>query len=231
MWRDLFEGGSKVDANYVPAIITASVALIAAILAQVLNNVLTNKREEKKHYRDIYGELIADKLNLFIEYAYMFRNPMSEDEIEEKSLEKIINKFEGDIQYFNPRLQLNYSYYKINEYIDGSNEEIKRRLEFEIAFHFIVYAKTVIKKAKINTDEGYDTLLDNVASTYAYLAIGTNFKCFDSTRNNLTGLIRAFDNTLNEYSIDYYEDILINDYKYPAEALVSKVDNKIRELY
>ena len=220
-----------MDANYAPAIITASVALIAAILAQVLNNVLTIKREEKKNYRDIYGKLIANKLNLFIEYAYMFRNPMSEDELEEKSLERIIDKFEEDIQYFNPRLQLNYSYYKIHQYMDGSSEEIKRRLEFEIAFHFIVYAKTVIKKAKISTDEGYDALLDNVASTFAYLAIGTNFNGFDSTRNNLTGLIRAFDNTLNEYSLEYYEKLLINDYNLPAEAVANRVDNKIKELY
>ncbi|MEF7494360.1 hypothetical protein V4V34_07205 [Lysinibacillus sphaericus] len=220
-----------MDANYLPAIITASIALIAAISAQFLNNELTNNREERKYYRDIYGNLIADKLNLFIEYAYMFRNPMSDEELEEKNIERIINKFESDIQYFNPRLQLNYSYYKINGYIEGSSEELKKRLEFELAFHFIMYAKQVIKKAKINTDRNYDVLLQNVASTFAYLAIGTNFKGFELTKNNLIGLNRAFNNTLNDYTLEYYEDILINHYNYPAESLVNKVDNIIREIY
>lgn len=52
-WYKKYLGARILDEAYIPAIITASVALIAAIGAQILNNWLTYKRENKRLFKTL----------------------------------------------------------------------------------------------------------------------------------------------------------------------------------
>ena len=78
------------------------------------------------------------------------------------------------------------------------------RLEFEIAFYFILYAKEVFKRAKIKTDDAFLTQLDRIANRYAYLAIGTEIQGYETTKDNLIALNQFFLDILDDYTLEYY---------------------------
>lgn len=214
--------------EYIPAIITASVALIAAVLAQLLNNLLTVRRDKVSYYKSIHKELISKYLSSLLKNAYLYKRPFEETNLPFSSLQDTIIEMEKDLQHFNSTLQVNYSYYSVNRFLDGANRNVEMRLEFEIAFYFILYAKEVFKRAKIKTDDDFLTQLDHIANRYAYLAIGTEIQGYATTKDNLISLNQFFLNTLDDYPLDYYEDIIRDYYGYNGEALVTKVNSEIQ---
>lgn len=214
--------------NYIPAIITASVALIAAVGAQFLNNGLTLAREKINYNKLIHKELISKHLSSLIKNAYVYNNPYDEDQkFPFPTLKEVVVSMEKDLQYFNPQLQIQYSYYSVNGFIEGASEEIEKRLEFEIAFYFLIYAIEVFESAKIKTNENYLGLLEHVATRYAYLAIGTEVQGYSRSRDNLIALNRFFLNSLNHYSLKDYERVINSDYMLGAKGLVSKINADI----
>lgn len=86
--------------SYTPAIITASVALIAAILAQVLSHYLNIRRENINAAKSNYQELIAPILLEVFAYIDIETNYRKGHDVEgEVDKDKLISHIENNIKY------------------------------------------------------------------------------------------------------------------------------------
>ncbi|MDQ0999767.1 hypothetical protein QFZ28_000167 [Neobacillus niacini] len=125
---------------YIPAIITASVALIAAVCAQFLNNWLTQKREEKKYKKDCYQNLygpLGMRLYRWItsgdsEYYRLSWKKITEEDYlnsyRDREWRDILNFFNDNIKYASPDLM--QSYFEINTSYRYDDERVNFSLLF-----------------------------------------------------------------------------------------------------
>lgn len=218
-----------MDITYIPAIITASIALLAAILAQSLNNYFTIRRENQKYYREIYEKLISKRMHKFLEYSYLYNSPFDDEYLVKKDLSVIILDMEDSLHYLNGELQMLHSYYKINRYLDDANENIEKELQFQIAFFYIRYSMEIFRKSKIKIDDRYKALLTEAARRYAFLCISTRIENYEIARNNLISLNRFSLHLLSEYSLDYYEKAMTHIDSPTSEMLMNRVNLEISE--
>lgn len=126
--------------SYIPAIITASVALIAAVGTQFLNNWLTQKRDEKKHKKDCYQNLFGPlgmRLYRWItsgtsEYYQQSWKEITEGDYLNSWMDRewrdILKIFDDNLKYASPDLM--QSYFEINSSYRYDHERINFSLRF-----------------------------------------------------------------------------------------------------
>lgn len=120
--------------NYYPAIITASVALIAAVLAQFLSHILTNNREIRKDFMDKYQSFYVDLINYLYIFMHIQTNPranhdLHENVIPEDLIEKAFDKVVNNIKYASPETLQVYKDFLGTEYYSngiGISKDIEK---------------------------------------------------------------------------------------------------------
>ncbi|AZU60109.1 hypothetical protein [Neobacillus mesonae] len=125
---------------YIPAIITASMALIVGVGAQFLNNWLTRNREEKKYKKDCYQNLFGPlgmRLYRWITsgdseyYRQSWKKITEEDYLNswmDREWRDILKFFDDNIKYASPDLM--QSYFQINTSFRYDDERINFSLRF-----------------------------------------------------------------------------------------------------
>ncbi|MFY0800925.1 hypothetical protein [Peribacillus frigoritolerans] len=115
---------------YIPAIITASVALIAAVGAQFLNSWLTQKRDEKKYLKECYQNLfgpIYSRLWQLVQIDIGDNNPQSKTGHDEE-WNKIFQMFDENKKYASA--ELIETFFEINPTYRYDDERIRFALFF-----------------------------------------------------------------------------------------------------
>ncbi|WP_025783340.1 hypothetical protein [Sporosarcina sp. D27] len=216
--------------SYIPAIITASVAFLAAIIAQVVNNYFVISRDNKNYHKQIHSNLISNYLANILRNIYLYNKPFDEKNNIFPDLHNTILLMEKDLKYFNPKLQSRYSIYTVNRFLSDANSNIEKRLEFEIAFYFLQYAKEIFIKSNIQTEEDFIEMLNYAAKNFAYLAICTELEGYNIAKNNLISINQFSIDVLEVYTIEELSNIM-NDYENQlAEILILQVENEIKSV-
>ncbi|MDR7003083.1 hypothetical protein [Neobacillus niacini] len=157
-------------ADYTPAIITASVALIAAVGAQFISHRLTAKREKSKEYKTIYQEFISPTLNDVLFYFSTETDWRKGHDVERTiNSEKVIEHMSEKISYGDSNLiNALYNYTSSITFFDGRGEA--KNIRTLIAFYwYLNYAHDVISHLNNPNKE----LLDRIAYTQKMYALWT----------------------------------------------------------
>ncbi|RPK08295.1 hypothetical protein [Priestia endophytica] len=131
-----------MNETYIPAIITASVALIAAIGVQFLNNRLTYKREEKKYLRECYQNLFGPIYSKLWSLIHIEITSHYRPEYEEE-WKKIFKMFDESKKYAS--VELMETFFEINPTYRYGNERIR------FAFFFFRELDLIMDSLKINS--------------------------------------------------------------------------------
>ncbi len=144
---------------YIPAIITASVALLAAVGAQYLSHHFNNQRENKKRQDEIYQEFIypfVSDVLFFYETSTAFR----EDHIDQKvDVNKLLNNISEKVSYGNMRLLS--SYYEINKmnYYADYRGWSKESNTLVFLFWYLDYVIEILQQKNPKKDSMYKNII------------------------------------------------------------------------
>lgn len=152
--------------EYIPAIITASLALLAAVLAQLLGHWLNKRRKDIQFNKEIYQFLIAPNLSEVILYYETERNFKKNHDVEKTiEIEYILDNIYNQVQYADTQLlQCFFNLDSSNHFYSARGEE-KERAQLYLLLWYMEYARKVIKnlpkgknKEMINKVEEYEKL-------------------------------------------------------------------------
>jgi hypothetical protein len=198
--------------SYVPAIITASVALIAAVGAQFISHYLTAKREKSKDYKTIYQEFISPTLSDVLFY-FVTETDWRKGHDVEKTIdsENVMERISKKISYGDSNLiNALYSYTSFITFFDGRGEA-KNTSILNTFFWYLNYASFIINNLKNVNKE----ILERVTYTqkmYGLWTILSDSFGF-STATNILSWKWAWEHIefLNSQPIENLKQILNND--------------------
>lgn len=149
--------------NFIPAIITASVALIAATGAQILSHILTARRSRREKERDIYQEFIFPFLSKVLLYYSTETNFRKLHDIEKAvDLDNLINDISSKVSYGNLKLlSCQYEIEKTDHFFDGRGGS-KERNVLRFLFWFLDYCYEVISNMKDVEDNVHEKMLKEI---------------------------------------------------------------------
>lgn len=144
---------------YIPAIITASVALLAATGAQFLSHYLNIKREKKKNENEIYQEFIypfLPEVLLYYDTETNFRK--GHDVEQEVNLQDLLIRISQKVSYGNLKLlSAFYQIKKTDHFFDGRGYSKERNI-LRFMFWYLNYAIEILKEKQ--KKEKSDLLLE-----------------------------------------------------------------------
>ena len=174
-----------VDTTLIPAIITASIALLAAIGAQMLSHWFTLRRERKKDAKKTYQEFIYPFLNdilLFVNTETDFRKD-HDVEIPINS-DGLIKQIEKKISLGNSKL-LNAIYFYRHSITFFDGRGMSRDVSIlNIFFEFLSYSNEILK----HTGDANNDILVNIKETqklYGIWSVLTNIYGFETSSDIL----------------------------------------------
>ena len=191
-----------MNVTYIPAIITASVALITAIGAQFLNNWLTYKRENKKYLKEVYEKFISEYFIDVLRYPRVITRIISENEIKkELNLSEVIDAMFQKVHYGDKHLQSLNLEYKTIKYSEEPLEGIEEVLQFKICYYFLQYSNEIFKKIGFKLEYNVEVQLIQTIKEYAFLYICSTLQSYEEAKNKLIGMNRLHWNLLEEHSL------------------------------
>lgn len=133
----------------VPAIITASVALIAAVSAQFLSHCLNDLREKRKRMNDIYQEFIYPFIPEVLLYCNTETNLKKGHDVEkEVDLNDLLKRISGKVSYGNIKLlSCYYQIKKTDHFFDGRGGSKERNM-LRFMFWYLDYAVEILEQKK-----------------------------------------------------------------------------------
>lgn len=149
--------------SYIPAVITASVALIAATGAQILSHILSARRSVRENERSIYQEFIFPFLSKVLLYYSTETNFRKAHDVEkEVDLDKLVKDISGKVSYGNLKLlSCQYEIEKTIHFFDGrGGSEERNTLRF--LFWFLDYCYQVISNMKDVEDYVRENMLREI---------------------------------------------------------------------
>lgn len=151
-----------MNEDYIPAIITASVALIVTIGAQFLSHWLTKYREAKKDRDAIYQEFIYPILPQVLLYYDTETNFRKGHDVEKEiDVEILLEKISNKVSFGNMKLlSAYYDIKKSKHFFDGRGYgEERNTLRF--MFWYLDYTLEILNKKKPKTED----LLSEIKTT------------------------------------------------------------------
>ncbi|EID42874.1 hypothetical protein [Parageobacillus thermoglucosidasius] len=134
---------------YIPAIITASVALIAATGAQILAHILSNKRSKNEKKDKVYQEFIYP----FLPYVLLYYNTETNfrkghDVEKEVDIERLLDRISEKVSYGNMKLlSCYYNIIKFDHFFDGRGYSKEINI-LRFMFWYLDYAISILSKKK-----------------------------------------------------------------------------------
>lgn len=217
-----------IPASYIPAIITASVALIAAVLAQVLNNWLTHRRESKKYLKEVYGNFISKFFADIITYAYVNATPGKGHETKgEVDISAVLEEMFKLIHYGDKHLQALHLEYNTWRYMEDNKGDMKEIIQFKICYYFLLYSKEILGKINFPLEATIYHTLNHSIKEFGYLYVCANLKGINETINDITS-IRFFGLvSLKNLSLKQIHEVVTSDNFEIQEQLIKEIDEEI----
>ncbi|MGG3662535.1 hypothetical protein [Bacillus gobiensis] len=207
--------------EYIPAIITASVALIAAVGAQFLNNFLTYKRENKKYLREVYEKFISEYFMDVLLYIDVETDPRKGHDIEEQiDINKVINSMMNKMHYADRNLQGVYFDFKTRNHFYDPKGDIKEILGIKICYYFLAYSNFIMKKLKIKFDKGLKFRLNYNLKAYGYWHLLSELYGYENrlTNEDMTALHMTKKFVLEEFSLKKIDSLINHHHKMEKKA-------------
>ena len=131
------EGRIVLSEEYIPAIITASVALFAAVLAQFIGHILNKKRQDNIFNMEVYQNFIAPYLSdVFLYYETETNFRKGHDVEKNINIEGLIDRISMQKQYGDVKLLQCFFDMKVPEYFfDGRGGTKKRSIIYLIFWY------------------------------------------------------------------------------------------------
>ncbi|WP_117017098.1 hypothetical protein [Aeribacillus pallidus] len=151
---------------YIPAIITASVALIAATGAQILNHILSINRSKKERNDEIYQEFIFPFLSEVLLYYSTETSFRKDHDVEkEVDIDSLLSRISEKASYGN--MKLLSCYYNIikSDYFFDARGYSKERETLRFMFWYLDYVRGIISK-KNPIDEDVLTEVKKIQKLY-----------------------------------------------------------------
>ena len=194
---------------YIPAIITASVALIAAVSAQFLNSYLTYRRERKTYLREVYNNIYSKNLVLLMQYFnvkfdYRAIQDTKADVDVEEILQKVINNLDEKSEYLSPKFLFLLEKIKREDNRDdgiGNSLENKYLLISLLLDELIIYQE----KIKLFEREHYKIIVKYVFLYKLLLLVYRNF----TFNNESTFFIMRNSDDFSESKMEYLYSYLL----------------------
>lgn len=220
-------------ANYIPAIITASVALIVGVGAQFLNSWLTGRREKKKYLREIYENFISEFFVDILAHLNVSTQPRPDHDVKKDvNISTVIDEMFKKVHYGDKNLQSLSLERKTSKYLDdykGGTEEI---LQIKICYFFLLYSQRIFKKINFKLDLGVKFQLEHSIKEYAYWYIYSEARDYEEGKNklkDLTGLAMCKKQVLEQYSKRSFRKLIACDDLGKWEKFLTEVDEKIQQ--
>lgn len=190
-----------MNEDYIPAIITASVALIVAVGAQFLSHWLTKSRERELNNDIIYQEFIYPFLPEVLLYYDTETNFRKGHDVEkEVDIEQLLKRISQNVSFGNMRLLSAYYDIKKREHFFDGRGFGKERNTLKFMFWYLDYTLEILdrKNSKI---EGLISEIKRIQKLYGLWVLMAE----ESELPEATNLM-AFDFYLND---DFFQNISI----------------------
>lgn len=175
--------------NYIPAIITASVALIVGIGAQFLNSWLTYRRENKKYYMEVYENFISVYFFDVLLYVDTHTNPRISHNGELKiDIANTLDEMMSNIHYGNNILQSLHLDKKTLKHFYDPAGDFKEKNEIKTCFYFLLYAKTIFRKIGLKLMPDVKYRLEYNIRMYGYWYLDSEQNGYDKELVNMCEL-------------------------------------------
>ncbi|MEC3884596.1 hypothetical protein VKA52_12755 [Halobacillus sp. HZG1] len=198
--------------QYIPAIITASVALLAAIGAQFLSHFLNSKREKNKEKSEVYQEFIYPFLPEVLLYYHTETNFRKGHDVEkEVSLNSLLEKISLKVSYGNMKL-LTY-YYEARKYeyfFDGRGWSKERNL-LRFLFWFLDYSANILKGMKPREEEMYKEVIKTQKLYGIWVLVSEELE-FDNSIEFMKYDFLLSDQFLKEINLKRLKKLVDNDF-------------------
>ncbi|MGG3572849.1 hypothetical protein ABES80_10240 [Bacillus gobiensis] len=212
--------------EYIPAIITASVALIAAVGAQFLNNYFTHRRENKNYLKEVYDNIYSKNLVLIMQYfnvkfTYKGYHDRKDGIDVEEILQKVINNLEEKTEYLSPKNLFLLEKIKREEYMYdgfGNTLENKYMLISLLLDELVIYQK----KRKLFETDHYKIIIRYVFLYKLLLLVYQNFT-FDDI--STFSIIKNWNN-FSEVKMEYLYFCLLEKSSEDESKLLYKKNTK-----
>ncbi|ARF16718.1 hypothetical protein [Sporosarcina ureae] len=216
--------------EYIPAIITASVALLAAVLSQVINNFLTYKRENKKYLNEIYGDFISRYFSEVIAYGYAISTPGKEHNLKTKGdISETINGIFQSIHYGDKYLQANQFEYSTWKYLEDHKGDAEEILQFKVCYNFLVYSKNVFNKIDFSLENSMLNTLNYSIKKFGYLYICAELEGKEEAIDKITSIEFFNINVLNEISCKKINRMILRDDYEHQKRFINRINTEIEK--
>jgi hypothetical protein len=216
--------------SYIPAIITASVALIAAVGAQFLSHILTARREKIKDNKTIYQEYISPFLNEVLFYFETETDWRKGHDVERTiDGDGLVEQLSDKIKYGDPNL-LNsiYKYTSSITFFDGRGEA-KNINKLKTFFWYLNYSSQIIQNLKLENRELIEKI-NYTSKMYGIWAILTDLYGFYSATKFLSWKWAwEYKDFLNSLPMENLRNIINRDtgYKYLTNELLESMKREM----
>jgi hypothetical protein len=219
-----------IPESYIPATITASVAIIAAVGAQLLNNYLTHRRENKKYLKEVYEKFISEFFTDVITYAHISSLPRrAHDTKGEVEISSVLDDMFNKVHYGNKHLQSLHLQYKTLNYMEDFRGDAEVITHLKICYFFLLYCKEIFKKIGFKLEPNVKGQLLFDIRLFSYLYIYSETRDYDEARNNMTSIRMLHLSILEKYSLRYLHKLVTGFNTEENEKFLKEVDKKIQE--
>ncbi|MFJ7828410.1 hypothetical protein [Psychrobacillus sp. NPDC096623] len=219
-----------IPEDYIPAIITASVALIAAVSAQLLNSRLTHNREMKSYLREVYENFVYEFFIDILIYADIVSMPRREhDTKRDVDINKVMDNMFRKIHYGNKQLKSLHLEYKSLKYMEDFRGDSEHITIMKTCYFFSLYSKEIFKKMGIKLAPNVEDKLIQAIKTFASLHIYSEAREYEQALNTMTSLRMFHLPTLERYSLKYFAKLVIENNQSVIEKFIEELDDDIRE--
>ncbi|MGG2061662.1 hypothetical protein [Priestia megaterium] len=219
--------------NYIPAIITASVALIVGVGAQFLNNWLTGRREKKKYLREVYENFISEFFVDILAHLNVSNQPRPDHDVKKDvNISTVIDEMFKKVHYGDRNLQSLSLERKTSKYLDDYKGDTEEILQIKICYFFLLYSQRIFKKIKFKLDLGVKFQLEHSIKEYAYWYICSEVKTYEEAKNklkHLTSLSMSKKQILEQYSKRYFRKLIARDDLCEWKRFLTEVDEKMQQ--
>ncbi|GLY12677.1 hypothetical protein [Pseudobacillus badius] len=217
-----------IPETYIPATITASVALIAAVGAQFVNNWLTHRRENKKYLRAVYEEFISEFFADVITYAYASSSSGKGYNIkEEVDISSVLNNMFKKVHYGDKDLQSLHLEYKTWKYMDDVRADTEVIIQLKICYFFLLYCRKVFKKIGFDLKSDATHALFYNIKLFAYLYICSESRDYEKAVNSMNTITMFKVSILENYSLRYLHKLVMSLEPEKSEKFLNEVDEKL----
>ncbi|WP_345240933.1 hypothetical protein [Pontibacillus salipaludis] len=136
-----------MNEEYIPAIITASVAFLAAVIAQFISYFLSEKRSRRNEYFDKYERFVAPYVNeVLIFYKTETNYDHLSDVITDLDINNLVMNINENKKYSNTRLLECFFEIEENKYFSDYRGDTENRLLVKMLFWYLDYSNNIMKK-------------------------------------------------------------------------------------